>query len=712
MRPVLNLPPIAPIAILAWTMLLLPALGVPEQFMLQDTFKSALLAFGVLITALLFFWQQRQRSAPLLWHGLVWLPLGLMLYALGSMAWSHTYLAGVEAVRWFLLSLLLWLGLNTLRRDLLPTLAWGVHIGAVVACVWAVLQFWFDFGLFMQGPQPAATFFNRNFFAEYAVCALPFSVWLLVSLPRPRWLALMAFSVALEVLAIMMTGTRSALMTLLVLAMVFGVVVFKYRNQLSFWHLTPVQRALAALVLIVGVGAMGAVPSSNPQVLREKNGITALERSFLRTTSMLTRKEYTEGSFSIRSTLWKATARMLLANPLMGVGAGAWEVQIPLYQRKDTVLEVDYYAHNEFLQLLSEYGLLGGLVLAVLWAYLLKAAGSTWRLRGADRREGPLRAFTLASLLALMIVSNAGFPWHLAGCGALLALGLGILASSDARLSQQEPFYATTLRWHPAYARAALLMLAVCIGLAAYVTQQAAQVESKIIHALQLSVAMAKSSTTDAAASAATKAQLLQYLREGIAINPHYRKLTAVAAEPLSASGDWANTVWLLESVVASRPHVAGLWVGLANGYSFLGQHERAQEALRQVQRLKPEAISTRTLDVMLLNRAGHEDQALRKLTDFFDQDVYDYDMVETGFALGYKTRNWPLAIRALALRLQTWPATAADAYFKLGHIYADTEAHDDAKALLAFRAGLQAMLPEKQASYRAQVPEKYRGDL
>lgn len=112
--------------------------------MLQDTLKSALVAFGVLATALVFFWQQRMRTEPLRWHGLVWLPLALMAYALGSMVWSHTYLAGVEAIRWFLLSLLLWLGLNVLTRENRPTLLWGIHAGALVASLWVALQFWFD----------------------------------------------------------------------------------------------------------------------------------------------------------------------------------------------------------------------------------------------------------------------------------------------------------------------------------------------------------------------------------------------------------------------------------------------------------------------------------------------------------------------------------------------------------------------------------------
>ena len=48
-----------------------------------------------------------------------------------------------------------------------------------MASLWAALQFWVDFRFFPQGPNPASTFVNRNFFAEFAVCTLPFSALLL-----------------------------------------------------------------------------------------------------------------------------------------------------------------------------------------------------------------------------------------------------------------------------------------------------------------------------------------------------------------------------------------------------------------------------------------------------------------------------------------------------------------------------------------------------
>jgi len=703
----------SPVAILALMMFLVPALGVPSDLMLQDTLKSALVAFGVLIAALVFFWQQRERTAPLVWHGLMWLPLALMAYALGSMAWSHTYLAGAEAIRWFLLSLLLWLGLNTFTRANLPILFWGIHGGAVVASVWAILQFWLDFGLFPQFAMPASTFANRNFFAEYAVCALPFSVYVLANLRASRWLVLVALSLALNVTALMMTGTRSALVALLVLLPVFALILIRHRQQFAFRHWSRTNQVLVGLVLLIGVLGLGSLPSDNTKTIQEKTGSTAFQRSFLRATSMTEGKEYTERTFSVREVMWKATARMMIANPWTGVGAGAWEVQIPLYQRIGESMETDYYAHNEFLQLLSEYGVVvGGLFIAVLFAYLMLSAGQTWRLQGSNLAEASLRAVTLASLLALLIVSNAGFPWHMAGTGALFALCLGVLAASDANLGVRRLFFVSPLRWWSGSSRAMLACFLCCTLLAAYITLQAAQAERKIVGAIKLSRAIALSNSYDKTQSAERKAELLQDIREGLAINPHYRKLTAVVADNLMAARNWENAVWILESIAASRPHIPAVWSSLAQGYTYLGQNNKAVRALRQLQRLQADAPGARVLEVVLLSRTGHEVQAAQLLTDYFSQGQYDYDLLQAGYSLGLAMRDWSLAIRSLELRNQNWPGQAADGYLRLGKIYSDPEVHDDARALAAFRAGLLAVPAEQQDNFRSQVPENYRINL
>jgi hypothetical protein len=455
------------------------------------------------------------------------------------------------------------------------------------------------------------------------------------------------------------------------------------------------------------------VPSGNATILHEGAGATALQRSFHRAASMTERQEYTERSFSIRSQMWMATARMMIANPWTGVGAGAWEVQIPLYQRTTTTLETDYYAHNEWLQLLSEYGLLvGGLVMAFFLAYPIHAALTSFRLQNHQASEAPFRTVFLASLLALFIVSNAGFPWHLAGCGSLLALSFGALAASDNRLGKQKKWAVTGFLSCRPVAVAMPGVTLCCLALAIYLTEQAWQAERKIVHAIQLGIFLGQTLPPPARPEAERKAKMLAELREGISINPHYRSFVAIAAEKLSASGDHANAARVLESVVASRPNVAALWYGLAMNYAQSGQHEQAKAALQQVQRLKPNAIETVTLKVTLLSKAGQDDQAIALLNQMLDAKKFDFELLQTGYALGLKTRNQELAVRSLLLFDQTWPEHAADTYFRLGSLYANSITADDAKALAAFKQGLFAVPDRDKENYIKQLPERFRNQL
>ncbi|HEY8907911.1 MAG TPA: hypothetical protein VIM63_17940, partial [Rhodoferax sp.] len=96
----------------------------------------------------------------------------------------------------------------------------------------------------------------------------------------------------------------------------------------------------------------------------------------------------------------------------------------------------------------------------------------------------------------------------------------------------------------------------------------------------------------------------------------------------------------------------------------------------------------------------------------YFDQGQFDYDMVQAGYAIGYKAGNWALVIRSLKLRIATWPATAPDAYFRLGKVYAEPTVHDDIKAIEAFKQGLNAVPSNEKENFREQVPEKYRSQI
>lgn len=698
-------------------LLLVPAVGVPSELLLQDTLKSALVSFAVLGAALLLCREQMREPQALRWHPLLWLPMLLLVWSLGSMAWSHTYLAGVEAVRWFIFALLLALGLQVFQRASLPMLASGIHWGAVMASLWAALQFWADLWLFPQAAQPASTFANRNFLAEFLVCTLPFSVWLAAQSQGMGQLALRIFTLSFNILVLLMTGTRSALLALLALLPVMLLMLYLFRAQFEWPRWTRQHKAAALFLLALTLLGLGSVPAGNAQLHREQPDQTALTRGLLRAQSLGQPGEYVAGSAGTRLAMWQSNARMVAAHPWAGVGAGAWEVQIPRYQAEGMQLEEDYYAHNEPLQLVAEYGLVGWLFLLALAAYLLRAAWRTWQLRGgAQEAEAPGRVLALGSLLALSVVSLAGFPWHLATTGALFAVCLAWLAASDHALAIGVPA-SRVLRvgtWHvPGWSwRLAVALLLGGLGLAVWVTYQAWACESRLVRAAQLARSISVSGRPEDPSWNGHKAEMLRLVREGIAIHPHYRKITPMVADELVRWGDWRNATWIWESVAASRPYIVVLLTNLGRAYGQAGDPVRAWSYLERAQALQPRAVAVRSLQITLLRQAGQETQALDVARDSLSRSIYDHELLSQTYQLAVRAQDWPLAIDALTLRVRGWPATAVEGWLRLAQIHASPQVGNDARALQAYRAALQALPEEQRDNLRRQIPLPYRNRL
>ena len=686
------------IAGLAATIFLAPVAGVPSELMLQDTLKSMVVSFGALLCALVFFWRQRSATAVWRWHQVMWLPLSLMAYALGSMWWSHTYLAGVEAIRWFIFSLLLWLGINCFKREHFSVLANAIHWGAVLASLWAVLQFLVDLRLFPQGPNPASTFVNRNFFAEFVVCTVPFSVWLVAQARGLDQLVLRVFLTAFNVVALMMTGTRSALLALGVLTVLLATIAWRKRAHLV-WSGWPRQdRWIAALTFMATIYGLGSVPTGNSRLQQEHWGDTAIERTFSRVSNFSVDSEFTSGSGSVRLVMWKATGRMIQDRPVTGVGAGAWEVDIPLYQVAGSQLETDFYAHNEYLQLLGEYGLVGWFFLAGLLLFLIRVARQTWASENSTAQ-----AFALASLVALLLVSGAGFPWRMASTGALFALLLGILAANDAKaVVQHVP---------KVVAHMGLTATVGCLALAGYISQQAALAEYKIVTAVKMALSISASGAPSDARWDSTKARMLNLVHEGIAITPHYRKITPSVADQLAAWGDWKHAIPIWQSVVSSRPFIVAVLSNIGRGYMNLKDVDAAIVYLAQAKAINAEAPAVRTLEVVVLTQSGQEAEALELIRKYLKQGSFDSELLNVAISMGTRAKDWPLVIQALTLRSQGSAALASDSWLRIGNIYL-TEMKSEEQALNAFRAGVAAAPELYRPRVRERVPDAVRNKL
>ncbi len=690
--------------ILALMLFFTPALGVPNELMLQDTLKSIIVAFMSLGAALILFWRQRNRRDAMRWHFVMWLPLLLCAYALGSMAWAHTYLAGVEAIRWFVFALIVWLVLNSFSRERLPMLAWGIHLGALAVCLLGAAQFWFDVKFIPQGPNPAATFVNRNFAAEFICTTLAFSAWLILRERRMSVLVFLAATTSFHFVYLMMCGTRSALIASYISIAFIAIFAWKFRSLLAFKAWDSSQRIVVPAVMLAVLLGLGFIPSGNSSP--EFKGQTPFERVIKRTAAI----QAGDGTLGVRLVMWKASWTMIQARPFSGVGAGTWEADIPLYQAEGSQLETDYYVHNEIIQVVAEYGVAGWLFLLGLIVYCLRSAWLALRARtDPELQEGLVRAMALTSLLALMVVSNIGFPWRLATTGVMFAVCLGVLAACDARQGMRQWLGAKRLAWSPGASQTAVIATMVCLGLAGYISYKAAECEQKIVQAVKMALSISASGEPNSPRFDKTKREMLKLAREGIEINPHYRKITPMLGDELAKWGDWKNAVWVWESVLGSRPYVAAIASNIARGHLALGQMDKSFEFLQKAKRVQPKAVSVRSLEVILLSRTGKEAQALDLTRQAYAEKSMDVDLMNSAYILAVRASDFKFAIEALTYRNQAVPTQAVDGWIKIAGVY-ERYLADEANAVSAYRKAYEA--GGKNASVLAQIPAAYHGRI
>jgi O-antigen ligase len=635
-----------PVAILAWALFLVPAMGVPHELLLQDTLKSFIFVVGTFLAAVTYaFSCARGRMVKIQWHPAIAFPWVLAFYALASMAWSHPSTAAAEAIRWTVISMLAWLTFQLSQEGAVTKFAHAIHWGAVTACSWAALQFWWNFGPFPQFAYPASTFANRNFFAEFLVCALPYSVFSLLQVSRTQAAYFSGALLAAEVICLIMTGTRSALIALCVISPFVALVVWQQRYSLPLLLLPPrvLQRCVAAFAIVFLTLAF--VPSENPSILSEGYGARPIDRVLHRASTLASPEEYRVGSFSVRTEMWKATIRMMMAHPLAGVGAGSWEIEIPNFQHTEDWLEPDFFPHNELLQLLSEYGLLvGGLSAATLLAVLTQVFSG---FLARSKQPTDLAPFAFASVIALLIVSNAGFPMHLGATGMLLAVGIGLIAvpagagtvdlrSIPSELNNRE---AKISAWVGATLCAALLGLLLLLGRCAQAEYEVLSI-IRNLNATGLSPSGLQSPGFDVNS-------VLHRIQPGLELNPRLRNHAGMVAEKLVELGYLAQGTAIAEQIVSTRPNVPSVRAGLALSYSKLGLHAQARAQYEALTLLRPDAQRIKVIELVLLINEGDLRQAAIKLSSYFDSGKYSAAMVELAMLVGNQTNDQALLHQA-----------------------------------------------------------------
>ncbi len=330
------------------------------------------------------------------------------------------------------------------HRERLLKLAQFLTIFGLVLATFALIQHftWNDRFYWLRPANtevPFGPFVNRNHFAGYMELLLPWPVALLLTGRRsPAEKFFYIFVTGWMALAAVFSLSRGGMISIFAELIFLAAMAPRQvkaetamatggRSQTASF----VARAGAALAIVLvtlgGLTWLGA-----EQVINRIAATSEINQAFVQ-----------NRNFSAsRDELWRDSWAIFRANPLAGTGLGSFETALPIYGQGRNLGLVTSQTHNDYLQVLTDTGIIGGLI--ALW-FLLATTRAVWR--GLRVRE-PLMNNTVlacgAALFGILVHSlfdfNLQLPSHalLFVCFSALVAQLSELAKiiSTARVAR------------------------------------------------------------------------------------------------------------------------------------------------------------------------------------------------------------------------------------------------------------------------------------
>jgi O-antigen ligase len=345
-------------------------------------------------------------NVKIYWSPLNWPLLGLFGIGLGQLllrATPYPYLTRVELLRLAAYLLVFFLSTQVFRerRDL-TNLAWFLILLCFAVSLLGIVQHFtsdakiYGFRTLTAGGDPFGPFVNRNHFAGFVELTLPAGLALLIFRGLRRdMIPLTGLLTIVPVGAMILSGSRG------------GIVSFAFElavlSLLARLRKAPEGPRLVALA-IVGFAALALVAWLGAG--------RAIERF-----STLHQGDVTLGR---RATMVRGAAHIFFDHPLKGAGLGSLVAVFPRYEIAYDGYVVDH-VHNDYVELLAEMGIVGGLCgLAFLWFLFRDARNCFTAEQGHFSRA--VHAGAITALCGLLLHSLVDFNLHIPSNALLFLL--------------------------------------------------------------------------------------------------------------------------------------------------------------------------------------------------------------------------------------------------------------------------------------------------
>ena len=264
-------------------------------------------------------------------------------------------------------------------------------------------------------------FINRHHFAGYMelTIALPLGLLFAGAVEREKRL-LYGFVAGLMGVALVMTSSRGGIISLVAQIFFFVLVTSLWKPEIK--HKRPRRSRFKTGLLRIGLGVA--------LILGLLVGVLLLggELSITRFIDSVNTDDPTTG----RSHFWSVTLDIIRAHPWLGTGLGAFGVIYTHYDNRSGLFRLEQ-AHNDYLQVLSDGGVIGAALALCFVVLLFRFAFVRIKTKDAFRRGVVLAS--IGGCFAVLVHSLFDFTLHTTS-NALLFLVLAALATMDGRVEQ------------------------------------------------------------------------------------------------------------------------------------------------------------------------------------------------------------------------------------------------------------------------------------
>jgi O-antigen ligase len=256
----------------------------------------------------------------------------------------------------------------TIRAGAWTPLAWmaAICLGSVMAAVYAVYDVTQSAGMRAQGATGDAIKFGNGAVVIATFCLLTTHLYPFEK-HRIAWRIGLLSAAATAVFASLLSGSKGGWVALVVVAIAAGYTLGRRRSLLQR---TGFAGAVLGTLLAVGFFA----PSS---LVRDRIAVS-VNGAMLWVTS---NGEVSDGSASLRFKLWELGLQIFAEHPIVGAGLSGkrerWDALVAVDPAREFI-GVNTSAHNDFIEVLSEGGVVGAAGLALLYLGVWLAF---WRLR-------------------------------------------------------------------------------------------------------------------------------------------------------------------------------------------------------------------------------------------------------------------------------------------------------------------------------------------